>query len=145
MKNTEPHRDSRPGSAVFGILFLVCGLGGCVMPRGASELGVEGKLAKVGIQLVSEDEALLPAGERGRYLPCRGVPGVPGAALDTHPAGYLLVGVVGEATDDAAAIREALRSWSPGEVLVLRVRRNPHRSPASEWWERDVRMVYPEE
>lgn len=136
--------DGSPCLAVFVGFFL----SGCMLQPGADRADtdgadVAGKLARVGIEVISEDEAHLPANERGRYIPCRVIPGFRRAALEEHPAGYLLVGVGDSGTGDAGAIRQALAAWKPGEFLEITVRRNPHLSAASVWWERDVKLYLP--
>ena len=93
--------------------------------------------------IIGEAEALIPAHQRGRYVPCRVIPNARQPALPAHTAGYLLVAIDGEESG-GAAILEALARWQPGEFVEVRVRRNPYRATGSEWWESDVRMYLPE-
>jgi len=105
---------------------------------------VSDKLARVGLELVSENQAGIPPDRRGRYLPCRVIPGFRGPALAPHPAGYLMVGVRGNRSVDAAGIRAALAAWRPGETLNLTIRRNPYRLDSTEWWESEVILRLPD-
>jgi hypothetical protein len=115
-------------------------LSGCAGPGAASSPGAREKLSRLGLELVSEKEAAIPAQEAGRYVPCRVIPGFPRPALDPHPAGYLIVGVDRRPAPNAEAILQAVAGWGPGETLVLTVRRNPYVEGGSGWWEADVVM-----
>jgi hypothetical protein len=96
-------------------------------------------LLELGLEPVNEEEARIPAGERGRYLPCRVIPGFPAPALEPHWAGYLIAGIDGK-LQDAESIRRALAGWSAGETLVLKVRLNRYMQMDPEWWEAEVRL-----
>ena len=104
----------------------------------------EVNLARVGLELLSEDEAGIPDAERGRYLPCRVPEDFPEPALPPHPAGYLFVGVDGRPRK-AAEIRRALRGLKTGESRKFTIRRNPYLQTQTEWWEADVRLHLPRE
>ena len=95
---------------------------------------VESKLARVGLELISEREAGIPPSEQGRYVPCRVLTGV-SAPLTPDPAGYLIVGFDGELVYDAGRILSVLGSWRSGETISLWVRRNPHLAGEPDWWE----------
>ena len=102
------------------------------------------KLALVGLEMITEEEALIPAREAGRYVPVRVNSSFPRPALEPHPAGYLIVGVNRRPAADVDAISQALSQWRPGETLVLTVRRNPYLQGETDWWEADVQLRYPE-
>jgi hypothetical protein len=127
-------------------LAALAAAGGCAGPDGAgapgSSSGWSRGLLELGLEPLGEEEARIPAAERGRYVPCRVIPGFPAPALEPHPAGYLIAGA-GDALLDASATRRALAAWSPGETLVLKVRRNPYAQPDAEWWEAEVRLRRP--
>jgi len=129
------------------VRFLRCGVWSLCLAAISSHAGcagptVEAKLARVGLELVSEEEAGVPAVERGRYLPCQVIEGFPETALPPHPAGYLFVGVDRQpcAADE---ITQALREWAPGETRTFTVRRNPYLLPQTVWWEYDVHLHLP--
>ena len=82
---------------------------------GCATRPVRDKLESAGLELVDERVARVPARERGRYLPCRVVPGAREPALDPHAAGYLIVGVDGREAESASEIFEALEEWSAVE------------------------------
>jgi len=115
-------------------------LPGCGAPAPAERSSLRARLARVGLELLSEDEARLPSEARGRYLPCRVVPGFRPPPLEEHPAGYLIVGVDGHPAPDARAILTALEGWAPGRPLSLTIRRNPYLLAEAEWWEAEVRL-----
>ena len=117
-------------------LFAATSQAGCAGPT------VEARLARVGLEIVSEEEAAIPDSERGRYLPCQVIAGFPESALPPHPAGYLFVGVDRHlcAADE---IVEALQEWAPGETRTFTVRRNPYRQLQTVWWEYDVHLRLP--
>lgn len=120
---------------------LLAGLtAGCAGPS------IQEKLARVGIALVTEADAGIPDPERGQYLPVRVLEDFQGPALPPHPAGYLVVGVIGpqrELIPGAEAVRKALETWDSGETLEVRVRRNPYLQWNPEWWEAEVRLRSP--
>jgi len=118
----------------------VISLAGCGAPMPAERNSLSYRLAKVGLELLSEDQAQLPPAERGRYVPCRVIPGFPRPPLEEHPAGYLIVGVDGQPAPSAQAILTALEAWWPGRQISLKVRRNPYLLAEAEWWEADVRL-----
>ena len=126
-------------------LLLSCALGGCAGTGSSARSGAAEKLARIGLEILADEEAGIPAPERGRFIPCRVLPGRPDAALEDHPAGYLLVGVEGQGAGGrgAEAILRALAAWEPGEDLPLIIRRNPYLDTGSEWWERTVRLRLP--
>jgi hypothetical protein len=103
---------------------------------------VDAKLRRVGLELVTDAEALVPPAERGRYVPCRVLPRFPSPALPEHPAGYLIDGVQGKAAG-AEAIWKALEDWRPGETLELKVRRNPYADSGPESWDARVLLKLP--
>ena len=117
-------------------IWAALGALGCAAPP------VKVKLARVGLELLSEGEAGIPERESGRYVPCRVRADFPRPALPPHPAGYLFVGVDGAARD-AKRILEALKAWRPGETIRLTVRRNPFLEPRAEWWEYEVHLRLP--
>lgn len=121
----------------FGAAVLIAGCATGPTPE-ARTLTLPERLAGVGLEVVNEDEARIPAAERGRFVPVRVLPGFPSPALPEHAAGYLIVGVDGRLSDDADAILHALQAWVPGETLKIRARRNPYLLPATEWWEAEV-------
>jgi hypothetical protein len=127
---------------VAGIWVLF--LSGCATAPRRSPGSVSDKLARAGLELVSENQAGIPPDRRGRYLPCRVIPGSRSPALAPHPAGYLMVGVRGKRSVDASVIRAALAAWGPGETLHLTIRRNPYRLDAAEWWESEVSLRLPD-
>ena len=116
-------------------LLLPALLPACSGPAPAEKAPLSARLARVGLQLVSEEDAGVPPSERGRYLPCRVVHGFPRPPLEDHPAGYLIVEVGGYPAADRRAILRALDDWTPGQPLRLRVQRNPYRLAEAEWWE----------
>ena len=103
---------------------------------------VGAKLRRVGLELVTDAQALVPPAERGRCVPCRVVPGFPSPALPEHPAGYLIDGVDGKAAG-AETILKALEDWRPGETLELKVRRNPYADAGPESWDARVLLKLP--
>ncbi|HVR73846.1 MAG TPA: hypothetical protein VMT52_05915, partial [Planctomycetota bacterium] len=128
-----------PGGCRGGLrpLLLAAITAGCAGPS------VQEKLARVGIALVPEADAGIPEPERGQYVPVSVLEGFQGPALPPHPAGYLVVGVIGperELIPGAEAVREALEAWGSGETLEVRVRRNPYLQWDPEWWEAEVRL-----
>jgi len=133
-------RDRRTAALGIALLFAA----GCATARARSGETVSAKLARVGLELVGEREAGIPADRLGRYVPCRVIPGFRRPSLPPHPAGYLLVGVRGQGSEDAEVIRAALEAWRPGEVLHLMVRRNPYRLDSTQWWESEVALWLPE-
>ena len=98
-------------------------LSGCAPREPAPDVSLEEKLARVGLERISEQAAWVPPIARGRYVPCRVIDGgsSPGP-LPPHPAGYLLVGVTDSGDGTASATLEALAAWSPGKFLTLTVR-----------------------
>ena len=116
---------------------VVSALCGCVQPPAAIDGGasVEAKLARVGLELISEHQAGVPAKERGRYVPCRALAGSQVALLPPDPAGYLIVGFDGQLAGDADKILSVLRQWQKGETISFWVRRNPYVSGDPDWWE----------
>ena len=123
-------------------------LSGCASFGESPDISLEEKLARVGLERISEEAARIPPTARGHYVACQVLDG--GSypkPLPPHPAGYLLVGVTDSSDETASATLEALTAWSPGEFLTLRVRRNPYHPEAvgSEWWEKNVTMVLPEQ
>jgi hypothetical protein len=112
---------------------------GCAGPGRGGRTGVErDRLARVGLRVVSEDEALLPDAERGRCIPCRVITGFPLPPVPPDPAGYLIVGVNREPAATKQEILEALRAWDPGETLYLKIRRNPYLQDEPFLYEVDV-------
>ncbi len=109
-------------------------------------LSPEGKLARVGLQVISEELAAVPKAKRGRAVPCRVIderstgPGR-AAALAPWPGGYLIVGVDGVEAESSEEILAALADWQRGEIVSLRVRRNPYLSPETGWWEVQLQLV----
>lgn len=99
------------------------------------EASVKSKLARVGLELISEREAGLPESELGRYIPCRVLAGASSSPLAADPAGYLIVGFDGEEAGDAGKILAVFERWRVGETLFLRVRRNPYLAVEPGWWE----------
>jgi len=131
---------------MLGALRVLLLFGAAGLATSCSGLTVQDKLARVGLELVGEEEARVPAPERGRLVPCRTISGAAHPALPHHPAGYLLVKVLGAPGGDGGgekAILEALESWRPGQTLLLRVRRNPYTMEGTEWWEADVKLRLP--
>lgn len=124
--------------AGWGHAILWVGLLAFVTAQGCSGRAVREKLAVAGLELMDESVARVPAAQRGRYLPCRVMSGVSGAALEPHPAGYLIVGVNGREASRSGDILEAIERWREDVPLRLWVRRNPFTSTAPEWWEGDV-------
>ncbi len=102
------------------------------------------KLARVGLKIVSEREALIPPADRGKYLPCRVLPGFPDPALPDHPAGYLILGAGARSSPGKKEILRALSDWKAGEFLSLTVRRNPYLS-GGDWYEVKVSLRLPPE
>lgn len=97
---------------------------------------VESKLARVGLELITESEAAIPESERGRWVPCRvRERGASRSVLPADPAGYLIVGFDGQLANDAGRIREFLERWQEGETISLWVRRNPFLAAYPDWWE----------
>ncbi len=133
--------------ALPAVLFACCLAlsAGCagLDDRPASGMTAEEKLSAVGLRMVSEDEAAVPAGERGRYVAVRVIPGFPDPALAPDPAGYLIVGAAGSPAADAAAIIRALDGWEPDGELLVTVRRNPFLPGSTGWWEAEVKLRYP--
>lgn len=132
-------------AALWGVLSLA----GCasrpaapVVPGIRAE-GISSRLARVGLELITEEEAQIPRQERGRSLAVRVIPGFPEPALPPHPAGYLIVGLNRELVRDSAPLEEALRAWSPGRPLRLTVRRNPYLQVEPGWWEAEVELRLP--
>ena len=121
------------------IWVVVSALSGCAFstaPGAAQRVeSVESKLARVGLELVSEREAGIPEKEWGRYVPCRTI--ASGAPLPEDPAGYLIVGFEGQLSGDASEILAALRDWQKGQTISLWVRRNHYLSADPDWWEVD--------
>jgi len=103
---------------------------------------VEAKLRRVGLEIVTDADAQVPPAERGRYVPCRVLPGYPSPALPVHPAGYLITGVEGKAAGAEVTLK-ALEDWRPGDILVLRVRRNPFADAGPESWDARVLLKLP--
>ena len=122
------------------LLPLLIIIPGCSAPAPAGPASLSARLARVGLELLSEDEARLPPPERGRYVPCRVIPGFPRPPLPEHPAGYLIVGMNGGPAPDAKAILRVLAEWTPGQPLLLTVRRNPYLQAEAEWWEAEVKL-----
>ncbi len=95
---------------------------------------VQSKLARLGLELITERDAGIPERERGRYVPCRVLAGS-SAPLAPDPAGYLIVGFDGQLADDASKILVVLDRWRVGETISLWVRRNPFLAAEPDWWE----------
>ena len=147
---TVKFRTVMPGAMLLAIVVSV--LSGCVQPedagpsrtrRSAGESAsregsggerVESKLARVGLELITERDAAIPRDELGRYVPCRVRAGA-AAPLPPDPAGYLIVGFDRQLADDASTILAALDRWRVGETLSLWVRRNPYLAAEPDWWE----------
>lgn len=142
--------DLRGGSALFGppapwVSALILCAAGCAgspeaAPRGPT---VWEKLAGLGLELVTEREALVPPAERGKLVPCRVVPGFPAAALPDDPAGYLILGIEGGPSGDTDGILRAIERAAPGETLILNVRRNTYLEADPSWWEGKVKVRIP--
>ncbi len=132
-------RPALGGRSVWLSLVAVAWISGCATypkePVGA-------KLHRVGLEIVTDAQAQVPPAERGRYVPCRVLPGYPSPALPEHPAGYLIDGVAGKAAG-ADAIWKALEDWRPGETLELKVRRNPYADAGPESWDARVLLKLP--
>ena len=87
-------------SVLAGVLAAGCAATGrAVRPEDVRE-----RLSRVGLVVISDDAALLPAAERGRFLPCRVNTTFPGPPVPHHPAGYLIVGVNREVAETKEAI-----------------------------------------
>jgi S1-C subfamily serine protease len=139
---------SQNGRIFLVMLAIVSVLSGCVQspeadaaprpqemrPRSFVETAVRSKLARVGLELVTERDAAIPERESGRYVPCRVLAGS-SAPLAPDPAGYLIVGFDGQLADDASKILLALDHWRVGETISLWVRRNPFLAAEPGWWE----------
>lgn len=140
---------SQNGRTSLAMLAIVSVLSGCVQsPEAASPQktspqktvdaggggSVQSKLARVGLELITERDAGIPARESGRYVPCRVLAGS-SAPLDPDPAGYLIVGFNGQLADDASKILVVLDRWRVGETISLWVRRNPFLAAEPGWWE----------
>jgi hypothetical protein len=132
-------------SVVLLAVVALAGAAGCAGTGGGrmARLTPREKLYLVGLEIVGEDEALVPAAERGRVLPLRTIRGFPDPAVPHDPVGYLAVAVAGTSARDAEAILRAIEAWGPGETLVLTVRRNPYVADAG-WWEADVKLRFPQ-
>lgn len=118
----------------------------CASQEAAESAKVREKLARLGLELISENEALIPAELAGHFVPVRVISGFVRPALEPHPAGYLMVGVNRRPGANADAILCALTQWSPGETLVLTIRRNPYLQGVGGepgWWEADVKLRLP--
>ncbi len=139
---------SRNGRVSLAMLAIVSLLSGCVQspdaksapraekgrPRSSAATSVQSKLARVGLELITERDAGIPARELGRYVPCRVLAGS-SAPLAPDPAGYLIVGFGGRLADDASKILVVLDRWRVGETISLWVRRNPFLAAEPDWWE----------
>jgi hypothetical protein len=123
---------------------MLPGLCGCSL--GHAILGTSWRyhLERVGLEPLSEEDARIPLDERGRYIPCRVMPGYPTPALPPHRAGYLLVAVQGAAEEDAEAMMDALNAWRPGTFIKVKARRNHYCGAPWEWWEKVVVIWQPD-
>jgi hypothetical protein len=143
-----PHR-TRAARSAYGLAFsalvsaIELGAFGCAGTSGRAGLTPGEKLSLVGLEVVDETSALVPSEDRGRYLPVRVIPGFPDPALQSDPAGYIIVGVGGRPVQKSAEIAWALEAWQPGETLLLTVRRNPYLAADAGWWEAEVRLRHP--
>ena len=72
----------------------------------------------------------------------RGGPERP-APLAPRDGGYLIVGVDEREAESAAEILQALERWQPGEIIKLRVRRNPYLSTETVFWQVDLQLLLP--
>ncbi len=138
----------RNGRVSLAMLAIVSVLSGCVQSpdakaapqaekgrsRSSAAMSVQSKLARVGLELITERDAGIPARESGRYVPCRVLVGS-SAPLAPDPAGYLIVGFGGQLADDASKILVVLDRWQVGETISLWVRRNPFLAAEPDWWE----------
>ncbi len=135
------------GSIAWTALALLPALagGGCAgrPVADAPSLDLDRRMASMGLERLSEKEACLPPPERGRYVPCRVIPGSRNPVLPEHPAGYLIVRVEGRPSATAGEIRKALLHAEPGGTLKLVVRRNPYLDAVPEWWETTVTVWVP--
>ena len=104
---------------------------------------VREKLARVGLDTLSEEEAYVPASEHGRSIPCRVIAGFEGPPVPAHPAGYLITGVDRGRETTRAGILEALAAWAPGETLTLTLRRNRYLDDEAAWYEVEVPVRLP--
>ncbi|MFN0057964.1 MAG: hypothetical protein ACKVX7_05840 [Planctomycetota bacterium] len=101
------------------------------------------KLARIGLEVLTAEAAMLPASDAARFIPCRVIPGALQPALPPHPAGYLIVGRERALVDSVDVLLLAIAAWQPGERIRLVVRRNPHTGYDTEWWESDVEWILP--
>ncbi len=127
---------------------LGCSLGcplGCAAPRSLEPAELRARLAKLGLAIIDEEEAFIPAAERGRAVPCRTIPGFRRPVLPEHPAGYLIIGVAGRRIESAPEILAAMSRWPPGEKIEVLVRRNPYLLQEPESWDAEVQLWVPAE
>ncbi len=125
------------GTGWVPISVVVSALSGCAFSTARDGAGrvesVASKLARVGLELVSQRQAGIPEMEWGKYVPCRTL--ASGSPLPEDPAGYLIVGFGGRLSGDAGEILAALREWQKGQTISLWVRRNHYLSVNPDWWE----------
>jgi len=135
-------RGARFLPAVWALLACTCG---CSGPRPLDPAELRSKLAKLGLAIIGDDEAAVPAAVRGRAVPCRTITGFRRPVLPDHPAGYLIIGAHGERIDSATEILAAMSRWPPGEKIEILVRRNPYLLQEPDLWEGEVQLWVPPE
>jgi hypothetical protein len=111
-------------------------------PREA-EASAAAKLARVGLEVVTDEEARVPPADRGRWIACRVIPGFREPPAPEHPAGYLIASVGRQAGMTRRDMERAIAAWKEGERLILTIRRNPYFPGEPDWYEVNVPVILP--
>ncbi|MCA8960034.1 MAG: hypothetical protein KDC38_05955 [Planctomycetes bacterium] len=101
------------------------------------------KLRRVGLDLLTADQARLPDDERGRYVAVRTLPEFESPALPHHPSGYLFVAIDDRPVEDSSEVFALLRDWEVDRPVTLTARLNPNLAIDVEWWEVHVKLALP--
>jgi hypothetical protein len=124
------------------LLAAAAGCAGAPTPRAARE-STTVKLARVGLEVLPDEEAGVPAADRTRWIPVRVVAGFPQPPVPEHAAGYLITSVGRRAGLTRRDMEMEIAEWEEGKRLVLTIRRNPHLAAEPDWYEVNVPVVLP--
>ena len=132
--------------ALPGLAVLVVAAGGCTSapPPVEVKASAASKLARVGLEVVSDESAGMPPADRLKWIPCRVVSGFPQPPVPDHVDGYLITSIGRRAGLTRRDMEKEIAAWKDGERLVFTIVRNPYLAAESGWYEVNVPVKLPE-